>query len=306
LIYPGDVLRLVYVNGQPRLIMDRGGNVADVGDEDTVRTVSQDGRTVRLEPRVRTGPIDQAITSIPYEVIAGFIGRPVLLDKKTVKTAPYLVAMRDGRLAGAAGNEVYARGLNGVETETRYNLVHIEEQIRDPENNDLLGYTGVYVGAGAVVRAGDPAKLVLVDSARESLQGDKLFPEDTGVQMDFVPHPPSQEVDAAVISINSQAITGQYQILAINRGTESGLEAGNVLAVYQPQAAVRDTYASGGLSARRAGTQANWWPFGKKARLPEEVAGLVMVFKSYDKMSYCLVMESYREIRSGDRARNPE
>jgi hypothetical protein len=249
------------------------------------------------------GPLDQSVIAIPYEVIAGFLGRPSLLEKNEVKTAPYLVAIRGDHMVGAAGNEIYARGLGNAETEARYNLIHVEEPIRDPENNDLLGYTGVYVGAGPIVTAGDPAKLVLLESSREAFQGDKLFPEATSTPLDFVPHPPATDVDAAVIAIQSLSIVGQYQILALNRGTESGLEPGNVLAIVQSQAPARGDYSRGGLGARK--TKLTGWQLNRKTPLPEERVGLVMVFKAYDRMSICLVMESESEIRFGDRARNP-
>ena len=99
LIYPGDVLKLVYVDGQPRLTVgERGGETESGGGK-------------RLSPQVRREPLSQAITAIPYDVIASFMGRPTLLDKDQVKTAPYVVAMRDDHMIGAAGNEVYARGI---------------------------------------------------------------------------------------------------------------------------------------------------------------------------------------------------
>src|SRR5688572_30852841 len=82
LIYPGDVLKLVYVDGQPRLtVAQRGGETVEGG---------RGGK--RLSPEVRREPLSQAVTAIPYDVIASFMGRPTLLTKDQVKTAPYIVA----------------------------------------------------------------------------------------------------------------------------------------------------------------------------------------------------------------------
>ena len=287
LIYPGDVLKLVYIDGQPRLTIAERGQVG------------QGSGTKRLSPEVRREPLSQAITAIPYDIIASFMGRPTLLDKDQVKTAPHLVAMRDGHIIGATGNEVYARGIGDAAADSRYSVIHVEEAIRDPENNDLLGYTGIYVGSGPVVTTGDPAKLVLTDTTREALQGDKLFPETVEVNLDFVPHAPASDVAATVIAVQSHTVIGQYQVVALNRGSSHGLEPGHILAISQRGEVVRDKYAKGGLGASAGPSR------GKKVQLPHERVGVVMVFKAFDKMSYALVMETTHEIRHGDLAGNP-
>jgi hypothetical protein len=286
LIYPGDVLRLVYVDGQPRVTLAeraQGGSGAK-----------------RLSPQVRRSPLSQAVTAIPYDVIASFMGRPTLLDRDQVRTAPYLVAMRDGHLIGGVGNEVYARGIGEAAVESRYSIIHVEEKLVDPDNNNLLGYTGVYVGSGPVMTAGDPAKLLLTETNREALQGDKLFAESVDVNVDFIPHAPASQVDAAVIAIKSHTVLGQYQVVALNRGSSDGLEPGHVLAVYQAGESVRDTYSKGGLAAGSGISK-----LGKRVQLPDERAGEIMIFKAFENMSYALVMEATREISQGDRAKNP-
>jgi hypothetical protein len=286
LIYPGDVLKLVYIDGKPRL------TIAE-------RAEGGDG-TKRLSPQVRREPLSRAITAIPHDVIAGFAGRPVLLDKDQVNKAPYVVAMRDGHIIGATGNEVYARGIKNAQPEERYSVIHVEGELRDPDTKKVLGYTGVYVGSGPVMVSGDPAKLLLTETTREALQGDKLFPESVEVGLDFVPHAPESDIDAAVIAVKDMTVMGQYQIVALNRGSKAGLEAGHVLAVEQVGDVVIDKYAKGGLNARTGGLKR-----GNSVQLPSERAGVVMIYKAYDNMSFALVMEATHEIREGDRARNP-
>lgn len=292
LIYPGDVLKLVYIDGQPRLtVAERGGETVEGG---------RGGK--RLSPEVRRGPLSQAITAIPYDIVASFMGRPTLLTKDQVKTEPYVVAMRDSHMIGAIGNEVYVRGIGEAAPETRYSVIHVEEELRDPDNRALLGYSGMYVGSGPVVTQGDPAKIMMIDSTREVLQGDKVFPESVDVNVDFVPHAPSSDVDAAIIAVRSHTIMGQYQVVALNRGSSAGLEPGHILAVYQRGGVVRDTFKEGGLGARRTSRGST---FGNNVQLPDERAGMLMVFKAFDNLSYALVMETTHEIRQGDRAKNP-
>jgi hypothetical protein len=246
--------------------------------------------------------LSQAITAIPYDVIASFMGRPTLLDGDQVKSAPYVVAMRDGHVIGAVGNEVYARGIKNAAADARYSVIHIEERLYDPENRDLLGYSGMYVGSGPVATTGDPAKLLLTDSTREALQGDKLFPEAVDVNVDFVPHAPASDVQARVIAVRSHTVMGQYQVIALNRGQKNGLEPGHVLAISQVGGIVRDSYSKGGLGATSTRVAGKG---GKAVQLPDERIGLAMVFKAFDRMSYALVMETTHEIRQGDLAKNP-
>ncbi len=284
LIYPGDVLKLIYIDGQPRL------TVAERGDG-----------SKRLSPQVRREPLSRAVTSVPYEIIAGIAGRPVLLDKDQVAKAPYVVALRDDHMIGSEGNEIYVKGIEDAAVDTRYSIVHVDGKLRDPDNNELLGYTGVYVGSGPVARAGDPAKLVLTETVREALQGDKLFPESTEARDDFVPHAPSSDVKATVIAVKEATVMGQYQIVALNRGSSAGLEPGHILAVSERGTVVRDRFKKGGL-----GADSNWvMGGGPKVQLPDERIGLVMIFNTTPRMSYALVLESQKEIRQGAFAANP-
>jgi len=286
LIYPGDVLKLVYIDGQPRLTLAE-------------RAEGGDG-TKRLSPQVRREPSSRAITAIPHDVIAGFAGRPVLLDKDQVNKAPYVVAMRDGHVIGGAGNEIYARGIQNAQPEERYSIIHVEGELVDPDTRKLLGYTGVYVGSGPVMVSGDPAKLMLTETAREALQGDKLFPESIDVNLDFVPHAPETQIDATVIAVKDMTVMGQYHVVALNRGSNAGLEAGHVVAIERAGGVVLDKFSKGGLSARSSNLKR-----GKAVQLPAERAGIAMIYKTYDRMSFALIMEATHEIREGDRATNP-
>jgi hypothetical protein len=286
LIYPGDVLKLVYIDGQPRLTLAE-------------RAEGSDG-TKRLSPQVRREPSSRAITAIPHDVIAGFAGRPVLLDKDQVNKAPYVVAMRDGHVIGGAGNEIYARGIQNAQPEERYSIIHVEGELVDPDTRKLLGYTGVYVGSGPVMVSGDPAKLMLTETAREALQGDKLFPESIDVSLDFVPHAPETQIDATVIAVKDMTVMGQYHVVALNRGSNAGLEAGHVVAIERAGSVVLDKFSKGGLSARSSNLKR-----GKAVQLPAERAGIAMIYKTYDRMSFALIMEATHEIREGDRATNP-
>jgi hypothetical protein len=272
LIYPGDTLSLTWVDGQPRVSLASGG-------------------PVRLSPRVREHPLSEAINAIPYERIAAFMSRPAVLSEDQVKGAPYVAHGRDHRLASSVGNDVYVRRMTKVPTGSRYMIYHVGDELKDPDDGDVLGYQGLFTGEADLLRSGDPATLRVVDSARETLEGDILLPVTSEYKMDFIPRAPKSDVEGRVMSIiDDRTVVAQYDIVIVNRGSKHGLEPGNVLALYQAGEEVRDVTPNA---------------VSRKLQTPEERTGVFIVFKAYDRLSYGLVMESDREVHVGDAFRSP-
>ena len=273
LIYPGDELALTWVDGQPRVTVAAGG-------------------PVRLSPRVRENPLSEAIHSIPYDQIAAFMSRPAVLAKEDVEGAPYVAHGRDHRLASAVGQEVYVRRFGDAKVGNRYNVYHVGDELVDPDSGDVLGYQGLFTGEADVRRLGDPATMMIVDSARETLEGDIVMDIVPEPKLDFLPRAPKQSVDGKVMSvIDDRTRVAQYDILIINRGKRDGLEPGNVLAVW--------TAGEENVPDKTA------YPESRTMNLPDERNGLAMVFKTYDRLSYALMMQSDREIQVGDEVRSP-
>jgi len=272
LIYPGDTLSLgVGANGQPLVSLTRGADA-------------------RMSPQMRGTDLADAIKAIPYEVVAAFMSKPSVLEKEQTKTLPYVLAARDQHIVAGVGSEVYAMNLSG-EQNSRYNIVHVGDPLVDPENGDVLGYQGIYTASARVMRPGSPAKLALTESARETRAGDLLIGDSLDVPLDFVPHAPGHDIKGIIMSvIDGVANFGAYQVVVVNRGSADGLEPGHVLGVYQHGDAARDP-------TRGA--------FGYNVRLPDEHVGTFMVFKTYERLSYGLIMESDHPLHLGDLVGNP-
>ena len=276
LIFPGDVLTLVYMDGRPRIMLERGVTATDRAD-----------RTDRLEPKVRVEALEDAIFTIPYDRIAAFLGRPSVLDRRTADRAPYILASRSGNRMHAAQSEVYVRGADFA-VDDNLSVVHIGAPLRDPDNGRLLGYEGVYVGEGQIIRTGDPATMYLVSTSREALDGDKLLPVETDFPLRFTPRPPATDVDGRIVHVHDGVLrAAAFQVVTLNRGSRHGLEPGHVLSVHQAGERVRDRFGGG------------------RVQLPDEYAGYLMIFRSFEDLSYGLIMQSSNEIRVLDRVRNP-
>ena len=282
LIYPGDVLALVTIDGQTRITNVRGS-------------------AYRLSPQARISPINEAVSSIPYEQIAAFLSKGLVLEKDQIEQLPYVLSTRGDHLMASAGNEVYVRGGQPARNGTRYSVVHVGDELRDPDDDDLIGYQGVYVGEGALTRGGDPATIALTDTNRETLVGDRLLPETVDIPLNFFPKAPDIEVNGRIISVvDGVSLIGQFQVVVMNRGARNGLAPGDVLSVFQTGEEVRDRYANGSFMS-----SSNLIGRGELVKLPDEQAGTIMVFKVYDRIGYGLVMEATSDIHILDAVRNP-
>jgi LysM repeat protein len=281
LIYPGDVLALAFgADGRPQIRLQSGG-------------------PARLNPRLRTSPLEGPIQTIPYSAIASFLSRPSVLTADEVRRAPHVVALRDHHMMGGTGHEIYVSNLDAVQN-ARYSVVHVGEPLRDPDDGDLLGYEGIYTATALVTKPGRPAKAMLSDSSRETLEGDRLFSSDMDVPLNFIPRAPRNQVDGRIISVvDGVELIGTYQIVVINRGKRHGIDAGHVLAVDQAGEIVQDRYAR---SINRTGTGTAFAP---SVRLPDERAGTLLIFKSFDRLAYGLVVGASHPMRVADRVRNP-
>ncbi len=269
LIYPGDVLGLVYIDGVPRITNVRAS-------------------TYRMSPQARVTPLTEAIDTIPYEAVSAFLNSGTVLQADEADRLPYMIATRGEHLMAAAGNEIYVRGVDDVVAGTRYSVVHVGDELVDPDDGKVVGYHGLMIGDGTLRRAGDPGTVWLTDSSQEITIGDRLLPESVDVPLNFIPSQPTSQIEGRIMAVvGGVSQIGQYMVVVLNRGTDNGLGVGDVLTVFRAGDVIEDRVAGGDVT------------------LPDIEAGTVMVFKSYDRISYALVMEATLAIHVLDAVRNP-
>ncbi|MEW7998042.1 MAG: LysM peptidoglycan-binding domain-containing protein [Candidatus Thiodiazotropha endolucinida] len=269
LIYPGDEIVLTYRDGRPVLQLSRKNS---------------------LSPRIRATPLDQAIPTIPIDAIAPFLTRPYVVDENELEKAPYIVHFLDDHIVGGAGISYYARSIM-EERPIQYAVVRPEKPYKDPDTGEVLGYEALYVGTSELKRTGDPAKLLLTSSDMEAIIGDRLIKEQEDEPLiDFQPRVPENPIEGRIISVlNGVTQIGQYNVVVLNKGANVGLEAGHVLRILQGGEAIRDI-----VKGR-----------GEKVTLPLEEAGHLMVFRTFEKVSFALVMDATKPLHVLDWVRTP-
>ncbi len=280
-IYPGDELVLHAVEGKPYIQVERRAAYSSYPqyrpDE------------VKLSPMIRVEPLNQAVTMIPLNVIQPFLMQTKVVEGGDMDQAPYVVEFADEHIVGGMGDRVYVRGLQNSQL-LGYTLFRPGSPYRDGETGETLGYEALYVADATFLSPGDPSTLLITRSNRDVRIGDRILPvASEQVQMNYRPHPPSFPVQGHIISVvDGVSQIGQYNIVVIDRGKADGIETGHVLEIHR----------SGKSRIFRAGSEESF-------NLPSEKEGYLMIFRTYQRVSFGLVMNAVHAIHINDAVANP-
>ncbi len=275
LIYPGDTLTLTYVNGKPRLMVKRGASRG----------------TVKLSPTIRVEPVVDAIPTIPLQSINSFLLRNrIMPNEKAFEGKPYVVGGESGSVVSGAGSKVYVKG-KLPEGETGFGIYRQAKEFRDPKTDELLGVNADEIAtANVITQQGEVATLRLIRTNQEVRNGDRVLPtEARNIQANFQPAPPKTIIDGEIVDV-PRGVTqvGRTDIVIVNKGIRDGVDEGTVLSIYRLGETVKDQVEGGDV------------------KLPDEEAGLLMVFRAYDKLSYGIVLSADRPLSVGDKLKNPQ
>lgn len=288
LIFPGDTIVLMMIDGEPRLTLERGvaGRTTKLSPGQPIR---EGERYLRVEPRVRSRPITSSIPAIPLDSVAPLLTTGRIVERDTLDRAPHILAGKADRLVFGPGDEFYARG-NWVDNSTVFGIFRPGEVYVDPDTREVLGYEAIEVGAASVEeRADDIYTMSLMNVKQDVRVGDRLLPtEERRLESTFYPAAPGDDIDGVIMTIlGGLSRVGRNDVVAINRGERDGLEVGHVLAVHKAGAVVRDAIAR------------------ERVQLPSERAGLMMVFRTFDRMAYGLILQTTQPLVVGDLVQNP-
>ena len=315
-IYPGDVLVVDRSSGSPRIRKADGGGGL---------------RTVKLSPRVRVEELDREIPTIPVNAVAPFLSRPLITTAEEIDSAPYVVGFPEEKLIGGLGDTLFVRSIITARND-RWDVLRPGRAYRDPDTNELLGYVATSVASAQLERLGDPATLVVTRSQKEVEVGDRVRPaQDEEPIRSFLPRPATAGMRGRIIAVlNGVSQIGQFDVVALNRGRREGVEVGTVFSAYQGGQLRRDR-----VQARRSGwnwrsespADTSFWfgdweldgwnrdrpdpnaplPLHRRASradgqfiVPDSRTGVVMVFRTFEKVSFALVMFANQAIHVGE------
>lgn len=291
LIYPGDVLVLRYVNGEPELTLLRNEKLSDdkaAGTPQPSATAVPVGSTTRLQPRVYTEAIERAIPTISPEAIVPFLTQPLVVGKEELERAGYVTVGLDNRIALGDHSEFYARGITDQNAEY-FQIFRPGKALKHPDTGEILAYEAIYLGDAKRLAAGDPMKIVVTTVKQEIVPADRLLVAPPRAALPYYfPHAPKKQLTGQIIAaLNAVAEVGPYTVVAVDLGERDGIEEGHVL---------RALYRAGDHKDPVSG---------ERYKLPDEEAGLLLVFRTFEKVSYALVMNANQPIHILDTVATP-
>lgn len=275
-IYPGDQLTLFFDNkGQPKLQKQESG-------------------VVKLSPGIRVSEFRQSIPTIPLKAIQSFVERHQVFLESDLLASAQVLGAQDGRIVAGAGDRVYVTQKDAVADGTRF-LVYRQQQpylSREPSSKgQLLGIEMKYVATLAQESSEDGVAVMRVLQARQEVRtADLVTLQDRGqTPSTFYPAAPPASMQGEVISVLSGVrYAGANAVVAINLGTSDKLKPGHVFKIQQR----RNLFNEGLME--------------KGTLLPAEDVGQLMVFRTFDQVSYALIMDAQKPIAVGDRLTSPE
>jgi len=293
-IFPGDVLVLDRSVSPPQLRIAEAGAATGAGAGGGGGVGGAEA--VKLLPRVYTQSLtSEAIPAISPKSIEPFLTQPLIIEEGGLARAPRIIATEENRVNLGAGNVAYVSGFGSTDASV-WQIYRAGQPLVDPDNQRTLGFEAVFLGTAQVTRSGDPATVQIVNSKKEISAGDRLIPAPPPTIPQYVPHAPSSAVSGRIMGLYDALTTsvgGRDSIISINRGRRHGLEVGHVLAVYRNVV----VYDQGNYLKSRERSPV--------IQLPPERYGLAFVFRTFDSVSYALVMESSRPVQAGDIVQNP-
>ncbi|NWC92146.1 MULTISPECIES: peptidoglycan-binding protein [unclassified Pseudomonas] len=234
--------------------------------------------------------VGQPLALHTQQAIQRFLLHNHILDTpQALDSAPYIVAADAGRVLGANGERVYARG--GLDPSVQsYGIFRRGKVYTDPDSQELLGIHADDIGTARFVTAGDVSTLGVQRVTQEVRPGDRLLSPPAPLDLaSLVVQWPAQAIAGSIIDV-PRGVTqiGVLDAVTLNKGRRDGLMEGHLLAVVKTGETVRDRVT------------------GAPVKIPDETAGTLLVFRTYEKLSYGLVLSASRSLAVMDRFEAPD
>lgn len=288
-IYPGDKLLLCSLNGRPLIGKDEGD-----GCDGIIRRAGGDN-SYTLTPQVRVESLGNTIPVVPLAQIQVWLEHSEVVSPTSLANLPYVLGMTEKRVLAAAGDRIYVRG-NGVQNGVRYAIYRVGEpyttKSEDGRSDVVIGIELSQIAEAAAISQKDDISTLALQKTydKEVRKGDIVLPlPDVNLPTLFYPAPIAKSLEGGQIIrvLSSISSAAKHSVVAVNRGTLDGLQAGHVFSVNQQGEITVDPKTK------------------ERIQLPSEEIGHALVFKTFDHISYAYITDSSLPIRIGATISSP-
>ena len=255
--------------------------------------ISVSAATIQLSPQIRSEPIENDIPPIAINIIKPFLNNSRVVSGDVLEQAPLIIAHAGEHVVAGAGDTIYVENMQQYRSThlSNFAIVRKGRTYVDPQTKTILGYEAIDVGTAQLMTPGDPATLVIASSRMEILRGDRIMPLCEDYKLAFHPKVPDSLIEGQIIGVMGGVTQiGQYQIVVINRGRKEGVEVGDLFAIFQQGNTIKNPDST----SRQA-----------YLKLPGQRAGEMMIFRTFEQVSYGLIIDATMAIHLMDIAKTP-
>jgi len=279
LIYPGDELSLVYIDGKPYITRDKNGK-----------------RTIRLSPETRIEDLDNAIPTIPLDIIAPYLTKNRILNAGEFNRLPYVGALNFQHVTAGTGDKLYAVGIPPDSNDKQFGIYRRGNIYTSPNSKKVLGYEATYIGEGDLKRVGNPSTIEITKLKIEIRKKDRVIPlvSDKVIDANFLPKASSVQRRGSIIGVLTNAshagvnMVGTLDVVVVDVGLKDGVEKGDVFNIYSKGKVVKNPFYSD-----------------KQIKLPDEINGNLLIFRPFNRLSYAIVLDAQTPLEVNDIIHTP-
>ena len=342
LIYPGDLVALTFQDGQPVLSLERAGEITSGRNVKLSPTVRSYEKTEALPP-IPVDAIQQFLKwplifeedemdDWPY-IVSSYEGHLIASVNNTIYIRGLSDDVETNQYSIYRKGPAYVNLKKDKDEEDEvlgYEAIYVGQAIMQKKGDPA---SAVITSVDREVLTGD--RLIPNSDQKVNIE---FTPSSNKTELEGN----ILSVLTGISELGGVAQIGQYQVVVLNIGESSGVEPGNVFGIYQSNLEVTDTIGpnqpkniveedekrikferedthfvdrelSKLVNAIRGGFNkfdnrfpefANRKSKSEIVSLPEEYVGNMMVFRTFDKISYALVMELTGPVHVSDTVRS--
>lgn len=278
LIYPGDVLRLRYVDGQP------------------VMEIVRDKKSISLSPESITNTKPSPIGVLPWKALSPYFKNDSIMGLEEYDALPRLLGDSDGTTTFVKTDFVLSH--KPVDLDTNYTIVRKSKVLKNEEGN-VIGYQMKNVGEVELMNSSSGKQQIvrLIKSNLEARPGDKLRPVESVDTSDLVLQASTTQMGRIIANIEDRSLIGKRDVVVISLGA-ADVKPGMVMGIYAQGPAILDSEKPSYEVAQSA--MKELFSTSERVEQPAFKIGELIIFKTFDNASYAWITQADKHMRGGE------